>query len=180
MRNRAIELMRSNSKRLGNLTDEEFLAVKSRVCNRKLIHAERIGEIQRIGSFGFVEDISLSDIKVGDSVKIRATVRSMVGGAEKTGWVVLDRIQDVHKDESIGMLILDTEKYIFTTLECKSEMYVLEAVINGDNWVDLYELGTMITPNSFLCDYQEIMAQSIEQGIKQETHDFSDFPELLF
>lgn len=174
-RQNSISMMENNIKQLGPLSNEEFLAVKARVCGRRLIHANSIGEIQRMNWTGMFEPIKMSAIAAGDSIKIKATVSSMLGGPEKTGWVELNDIQDIKSDDYMNMLVIDTSKYIFTTLNCKDAMYILDAVIQGNNWVDINTLGEMINAESYLSDFQKVLSKDgPELGI-----DISQFPELF-
>lgn len=188
----AATLMKENYHKLGNLTDAQFIATKSKVCSRRMIHAEQIGRVARLNGFGIEEQIKLSDIKIGDTVKINATVRSMNvnGGEEKTGVITLEDIQDVDIDESIGMLFLDTEKCLFTTIECENEWWILNEVIRqADNWVNLHSLSEMIGPDSFLTDFKEERSRQqgrgmdldfSDLGFDDRTNDGPSFSDLLF
>lgn len=187
----AATLLKENYHKLGNLTDAQFIATKSKVCGRRMIHAERIGKVVRVNDFGTEETIRIPQIQVGDTVKVTATVRSMNvnGGSEKTGAVTLDNIQDVFCDESTGILFIDTEKCIFTTIECGIEWSVLNEVIRRpDNWVNQYVLSEMIGSNSLLTDFQAVRDGQNREfeldfddiGFEEKTNNSPTFSDLLF
>jgi trans-2-enoyl-CoA reductase len=78
----------------------------------------------------------------------------MASQTEKTGFVTLENIKDVQFDEHTRMLVIENDKYIVTTINCQKEMADLEAVIRGDNWVNLYSLAELISNETLLSDFK--------------------------
>ena len=173
-----LQSFKDNFSKIGKLSDKDFIAVKARARAKKLIHAERVISVAKLDFLGMEAACQLADITEGDTARIKATVRNMAGGAEKTGVVTLQDIEYAHYEEALNMLIIETDRYIFTTMNCQQEMAILEAVIRGDNWVDEYALSELIPDDINLEMFQEVRdGQSHEQSLG-----FDDIitPDLLF
>jgi hypothetical protein len=149
----ASDMLRENYRKLGELTDSQFIVAKSEACAKKLIHAENIYELTRIVG-GLNESITVGDIKEGDTIRVKATVKSMLGGVEKTGYIILKDVQEVYYDKLLRILTIDADGVILTTMDMKAEVLQLNAVINGDNWVNHYSLSELIGRATLLKDYQ--------------------------
>ena len=175
----ATQILKDNYNQLGDLTDAQFMVTKAKACNKKLIHAEQIADVVRVSN-GASENITLGDIKEGDTVRVKATVRSMAGGMEKTGYVALKNIQDIHHDDYAKMLIVDADGLIFTTMDCKEAVQQLNAVIRGDNWVDQQTLGELISEEATLKDFQQIRDGGREFELDDIVFDEPQTPDLMF
>jgi hypothetical protein len=184
----AAQRIKENYDRFGDLTDEQFVAAKAKACSKRLIHAERISDVQLIDPFVGNRQITVSQIKPNTTIKIKATVRNMASQTEKTGFVTLEDIQDVQFDEKTGMLAIENDKYIVTTLRCEKEMGQLEAVLRGENWVDMYSLRKLISNDTLLSDFQIIRDGISERGRSEHDVELQDLefvedittPDLLF
>lgn len=186
MSQNAVQILKENYNRLGDLTDAEFIATKAKVCAKRIIHVERIIDIRRADGFS-EEKISLGQIQVGDTIKINATVRNMLGGQEKSGVVTMPNIQDIYFEEALGMLVIESAKHILTTMECKSEMLVLDAVIRDDNWVNVQSLGEIIGEDTLLTEFQYERDNELHLDLGEVDREkdgledlFLDEPDLLF
>lgn len=152
----AAQMIKENYNKLGDLTDNQFVVAKSKACAKRLIHAERITDVQLIDTFDGNRSITISQIEPDMTIKIKATVRNMASQTEKTGFVTLDDIKDVQFDEKTGMLVIENDKYIVTTLNCEKEIGQLEAVLRGDNWVNINSLGEIIGNETLLSDFKTV------------------------
>ena len=189
----AAELLKDNYKKIGALTDKQFVSVQARACGKRLLHVEKILEIRRVDG-GLETPTTINDVSEDDTIRIKATVRSMLGGKEKTGFITLNDIQEIYTDDSINMLIINAENMMVTTLECKDEVIQINAVLAGDNWVTEQSLSELIGKDATLRDFQNIRDQEPELElddivIEDKTEkdlDFSDFggefktPDLIF
>lgn len=179
----AAQRLKENYTLLGDLTDAEFIAAKSAACAKRVIHAERISDI-RLMVLGQEKPITVDQIKLGNTIKLKATVRNMLGGQEKTGAVVLSNVRDIQFDEKIGMLTIEADKYILTTMECQIEMHLLNEVIRRDNWVNNQSLSMLIDESTLLSDFKHERDKEIGIEIEEEL-DLQDIvtpeiPDLLF
>ena len=175
----AKQILESNYDLLGDLSDDQFIAAKARACEKKLIHAEQIADVVKI-SGGSTQNVSFNDVEKGDTIRLKATVRSMVGGVEKTGYVTLKNIQDIHHDDYAGMLIIDADGLIFTTLDCKEAVQQLNAVIRSDNWVTQQSLSNLLSEDSILKDFQQIRDGAHELDLDDIVLDEPQTPDLMF
>ena len=182
----AVQMLKENYDRLGDLTDAQFIVAKAKACAKRLIYAEQIMDCVKIDFVGNSTPINLNEIAEGDTLKIKATVRNMAGGKEKTGYVTLNNIRDVQYDNAIKMLTLETDNMILTTIECKAEIIQLDSVIRGVNWVNEHSLSELISNDTLLSDFkmerdEREHNRSLEDIDFVETKDNSTiFPELLF
>lgn len=192
----AAELLQDNYKKIGPLTDEQFVAVKACACSKKLIYAEQVHEVRNV-SMGVETPITFDEIDEDATVRIKATIRSMLGGAAKTGFITLPNIQEVYRDEARKMWVIEAENLILTTMDCKNEVLQINAVLAGDNWVNNITLSELITNDTILRDLQDIRDKepdlilgdmNIDSIFEKENEDLSlgDFdsgfktPDLLF
>ena len=168
--------LQQNFDRIGPLTDAQFLATKA--LSKKMIYAQSID----------FENISITDVMGGehkadaveavnefehgvvDSLKIRAKVRGMTGGAEQVGNIKLDNIIDIKLDSAIGILVIENDKCVFTNIPCWTEIEDLVNVIKDpNNWVDRIALSELLPPDVALCDFvavRELQARTIGRGVE--------------
>ena len=155
--------LKRNFEKIGPLTDAQFLATKS--LSKKLIYAKQVDlkNVLLIDIDGLESNVDMRAIvaeynrgNVG-GIKLQATVRGMSGGPEQTGSLRLDNIIDLKFDQSIGLLVVENDKCVFTNLPCWTEISDLAKVIQDPyNWVDKEALAELLPFDATLEDFVSV------------------------
>ena len=182
----AKQTLKDNYNLLGKLSDAEFVAAKARARQKRIVFAEKIISVKRIDLFGKEEQSTIPEIQAGDTIKLKATVRSMLGGPTQTGIVTLEGVQDVYHEDGLKMLVIDSDTCILSTMDCGQEMGILSLVVQGNNWVTDQALCSMILDDATLGVYQEVR-EEMEQTLSRDMdsldaleREHADFPKLMF
>ena len=163
-----------NFKKIGPLTDAQFLATKA--LSKRMIYAREVDlrNIIAIGVDGREYRLSaieaVSEYQNGNvnTLKLKATVRGMAGGAEQSGNVKLENITDIEFDSAIGFLVVENEQCVFTNIPCWTEMKDLTEVMRDkSNWVNSKSLGELLPPDTLLSDFIEVR-DSIERDLDRD------------
>lgn len=168
--------MRDNYQKIGNLTDQQFLAVKS--LNHKLFYASHldVNNIIKIDKYGHEEQITRDQIQdaIGETLKFRATIRPMNGNREASGSLTMENITDATYDPKTGFLMVDCDKFCMTNTDCGIEMQDLGLLLAAPNvWVTKEALSIIIPESATLSDFAEVreeFAHTREQDKEIESH----------
>ena len=153
---------------LGDLTDQEYIAVKS--VSKKAFYAVSIDAIKKIDAFGVERDVMWDDIKIGDNLKLTTTIRSLAGGQTKTGNLPMNNVTDVQRIGARRDLYLENDQFCITTAECGVEVGILKKAIMEPNWVTVNELKKLVLPDATLSNYKDVKAkhQGRSQAYRQD------------
>ena len=154
------QYLKRNFEKIGPLTDAQFLATKT--LSKRVIYAKEIDlkNVVLIDVEGLETRVdvrtAVTEHRRGNvsSIKFQATVRSMSGGPEQTGSLRLDNIIDLKFDQSIGLLVIENDKCVFTNLPCWTEISDLAKVIQDPyNWVNKESLAELLPFDATLEDF---------------------------
>ena len=155
--------LKRNFEKIGPLTDAQFLATKS--LSKKLIYAKQVDlkNVVLIDVDGRESSVDLRTVVAEynrgnvSGAKIQATVRGMSGGPEQTGSLRLDNIIDLRFDASVGLLVIENDRCVFTNLPCWTEISELAKVIQDPyNWVDKEALADLLPFDATLEDFVSV------------------------
>ena len=158
--------MENNYDDLGELTDQEYIAVKS--VGKKAFHAVEIKSIKKMDPFGDEVEILWDDIQPGDDLKLEATIQSLAGGQTKTGNLPMKNIKDVQRIGRNRDLYLENDQFCITTAECGVEVGLLKKVVMAPNWVTVDELKRLVPADITLETYKTVKAKRTGQTQGQE------------
>jgi len=176
-----------NYHKLGDLSKEQFLAVRS--LDSTLIHLRNIesDNVLRILADGRRERIALKDVQVGDTIRLSGTIKKMMGQTEKTGWMTIENVQDFHYDKETGFLLFDNGKTCLTNADCREDVAALNFLINApEYWVSKAVLLEMIDKTTTLKDFELAQAartmtldQAFDNVSKDAFAELDDFDDLV-
>lgn len=157
MSRRAVEILKNNYNKLGELDDKQFLAVKA--VTQGVIYAREIDmdHIMRRDNLGIDRQIHPEEIQAGDTITLNATVRNALGTKEQSGSLTIEDVRDAQFSPITGQLVIDSDKFCLSSIDCTQEIADLALLINAPNvWVTKAALSEMVPSDATLKDFQEV------------------------
>ena len=162
-----------NYKKIGALTDRQFLAVKS--LGQRVIYAVNM-DINHIRLMRNGAEVltSIDKLNVGDTIKLRGTVKGMLSENAQSGLITLKDITDIRYNHGNGEFLISNNDTCITNMDCGLEMMDLSDVINDPyNWVNENELNNIFYQIT-LSDFDYV------RGSHERDHEISQEKEVSF
>ena len=163
--------------KIGELTKEEFMAVKE-AMGHKLLRAHQLDtdKIMVVDEFGIENKIDKENIRdaIGHTVKVRATVSPMNSQKQASGSLTIENVNDAHYDPDTGWLMIDADKFCLSSSDCSQEMRSLGLLIaSPECWVTMEALSIIIPENATWDDFKSAL-----ENVREREDVEKEFEEL--